>query len=105
MIERLIGVLKKRWQILREGPEMGFSVAQQGLFVYALAAVHNFALDHGGMVEVDEILRQDIHLGAEEDNEDLESTGVDEARTLADDIMVAFRDRLATSMRREYQNE
>lgn len=51
IIERLIGIMKKRWQILREGPEMGFDIVTQGLFVYALGAVHNFALTEGQTIQ------------------------------------------------------
>lgn len=103
VIERLIGVMKKRWRVLRDGPEIGFTPAIQSLFVYALAAVHNFALEHGQTVEEDE---EFLGTGGDTDNpgdEDEDDTGV-QGGALANNTMVTFRDRIAEQMWEDYQN-
>lgn len=44
VVERIFGVLKKRWDILNKPPEYDINI--QAKIPAGLAAVHNFILDH-----------------------------------------------------------
>ena len=99
--------MKQRWRLLRDGPERGFSVGQQAMFMWSLAAVHNFTINHGQTVEEDETflaelepeVQAELRLNREPDQVD---TGV-EGVPLQAAGMVAFRERLATTMWEDYQ--
>ncbi|KAG6147853.1 hypothetical protein E4U11_000808 [Claviceps purpurea] len=110
--------MKKRWRILRDGPEQGFTMHQQSLFVYALAAVHNFCLQHGQTLEQDEDMLQGEDGGEDGDGDGVgdgdgdgdggggvEETGVEGGVMPEDAGMVRFRDRLAKNMWEEFINE
>lgn len=100
-IERLIGIMKRCWRILRGGPEMGFSIGTQCLFAFALAAVHKFAIEHGQTVEDDE---RYLPLGEQARHEDMEeNTGVTVDGGLNNTGMAAFRDNMTQKMWEEYQ--
>lgn len=82
VVERLIGIMKQRWRNLRDGPETGFSVQMQSLFVYALSSIRDFALDAGQTVDEDVTLPHSEPNGLEQDDaqDDIDSTattGVD----------------------------
>lgn len=47
VIERLFGIIKMRWPVLKDGPHSGFSLKQQNRFVASLAALHNFLNRYG----------------------------------------------------------
>ncbi|KAG6098832.1 hypothetical protein E4U30_007522 [Claviceps sp. LM220 group G6] len=106
--------MKKRWRILRDGPEQGFTMHQQSLFVYALAAVHNFCLQHGQTLEQDEDMLQGEDGGEDGDGDGygdgnggggVEETGVEGGVMPEDAGMVRFRDRLAKNTWEEFINE
>ncbi|KAG6153397.1 hypothetical protein E4U37_002998 [Claviceps purpurea] len=96
--------MKKRWRILRDGPEQGFTMHQQSLFVYALAAVHNFCLQHGQTLEQDEDMLQGED-GGEDGGGDGDGDGNGGGGVMPEDAgMVGFRDCLAKNMWEEFIN-
>lgn len=60
-VERIFGVVKKRWDILNHAPQ--FSMPIQAKISPGLPAVHNFILDHDEE-ELDDLLNQ---LGGDEE--------------------------------------
>lgn len=104
-IERLIGIQKRRWRILRDGPEMGFDVIQQCLFAWALAGVHNFACEHGQTVEDDERYLPPGEPPVLGEVDDESGTGVTVDGGLNNLGMVTFRDKIAQRMWDEYQQQ
>jgi hypothetical protein len=53
VIERLIGIQKKRWSVLADGPHQGWSMKEQARFVIALCVVHNFIFQNGQTLDDD----------------------------------------------------
>lgn len=98
VVERIFGVLKKRWDILNRAPQYDMDI--QARIPAGLGAVHNFIVDHD---ETD--IQQYLH-DLDHDNPQPASTGDPgqgpiprEERDRAD----AFRDQIATSMWESYQ--
>ena len=58
IIERIFGVIKRRWRILSLPPE--YSMTIQARIPAALAALHNFIREHDLNPEEDEVLQQGV---------------------------------------------
>lgn len=100
IIERIFGVLKRRFRILLIGPEYQYSIQAQ--IPAALCAIHNFIRTHNPSEEDSEIG------GAEEQYNQQADAGDDIIRGIgfqesADDAVVARRNRIATEMWTSYQ--
>lgn len=111
VIERLNGVLKKRWRVLRDGPEEGVSVAKHSLLVYAISAVHDFINQHGQseaedasiLASLSEQSEIDAANTGDEYDHDTAAGGVEDG-SLDNNAMVRFRDALALRMWQDYRN-
>ena len=101
VVERLFGIVKKRWGILAQGPNQSFTIRQKARFVIALAAVHNFANQHGQRAADEDVL--------DDDGEDASADGVNENEQgsvggrvdwgpRTDNGMVRYRDQIAQQM-------
>lgn len=96
-VERVFGVFKAKWKILSKGPQKGFYIKTQFRFVYALAAVSNFAKAYGQSLAADQ-----LHFGVNSDA----FTGDSDTPPVSDNIDAEhsrFRDRIATAMWEDYQ--
>lgn len=103
-IERLNGIMKKRWRILDEGPPPNFKIKQQMLFIWALCGLHNFTQSRGQTVADDELVLGAVDTSAAEADVDVD-VDVDmtaELQPLIDSQMLLFRDNLAQEMWQDY---
>ena len=98
-IERLFGITKLRWPVLRDGPHYGFNFKMQRRIVVALAALHNFMQDHGQDIDSEPYDWQQT----DEDIGLTQSEGVTDFGSDSDPGMVSFRDKIAADMWRDYQ--
>jgi hypothetical protein len=97
VIERIFGVLKRRFKILRTPPEYRF--VDQVKLVYALTALHNFIDQH--------TLEQEKEMGLDDasvlrDLEDQDPLNLQGMETLSATKMDAQRDKIAEAMWKDY---
>lgn len=100
VIERIFGIVKKRWIILTRPPQ--YSMAIQARIPCALGALHNFILSHDS-TDLDNFSDEDIDLNP---GQHCDSVG-----TLADDAIsreersrvADNRDQIAQEMWNQYQ--
>lgn len=98
-VERLFGIMKLRWLILREGPNRGYDFRMQCRFVYALAALHNFINMNGQPLDEEPYDWQP----ADEDVGFIDHEGVDEAVDEGVGVgQVRFRASIAQAMWDDY---
>lgn len=110
VIERIFGVVKKRWAILTRPPH--FSMKIQARIPPALAALHNFILDHDDTDLEDFADVFDETPGLARDQEEEEAARRD-VGTLSDHrtterekaLAAAKRDEIAQAMWEDYQRE
>jgi hypothetical protein len=97
IIERIFGVLKRRFRILLIGPE--YSVEVQAKIPAALCAIHNFIRLHDDQ-ELDDIPGEEqVNQGAHAGDNIVAQTGIDEDG----DAVVERRDLIAQAMWNDYQ--
>jgi hypothetical protein len=100
VIERIFGVLKRKFKILKTAPE--YSIEVQGDLVLALTGLHNFArLRDGSHVDDylesrEELLDDDIDLDIQPEPEP--------TQVQSNKVMDGFRDLLAEQMWNDYQD-
>lgn len=97
IIERIFGVLKRRFRILLIGPE--YSVEVQAKIPAALCVIHNFIRIHDhqeGDLPGEE---EQVNQGAIASNQIVEPTGIEEDNG----AVVARRDLIAQAMWNDYQ--
>jgi hypothetical protein len=101
VIERIFGVLKRRFRILLLGPEYQYSVQAQ--IPAALCAIHNFIHIHNPGEEDSEISGAEEQYNRQADAGDdvMHSIGFQES---TNDAVVARRDRIAAEMWTSYQD-
>lgn len=105
VVERVFGVLKKRWAVLVHPPQ--FSMSIQAQIPPALAGLHNFILDHDPN-DIDEYLtgndEEDLDPNPGQPQENMFGTLADRAVTRAEkDRATRARDEIAEAMWRDYQ--
>jgi DDE superfamily endonuclease len=100
VIERIFGVLKRRFRILLLGPEYQYSIQAQ--IPAALCAIHNFIRIHNPSEEDSAIGGAEEQYNQQADAGDDVMRGI-EFQESADDTVVARRDRIATEMWTNYQ--
>lgn len=105
-MERIFGVLKKRFKCIRSIPE--YSLHNQALIVYAITAIHNVireykdADEESDMWEVTDTQDQpDVQGGTGTNDED--ATGLDKQYYTASQAMNNKRDKMAEEMWAQYQ--
>jgi hypothetical protein len=101
VIERIFGVLKKRWQILNQAAQ--YDMAVQAQIPPGLGAVHNFILDHD-----DDDLRHYLDQLGDNDNVDVDPSNFGEPGQGAisreeRERASLLRDEIATRMWEQYQ--
>jgi hypothetical protein len=100
VIERIFGVVKKRWVILAQPPQ--YSMAVQARIPCALAALHNFILSHDS-TDLNNFSEEDVDLDPGQHHDSLgslaDSTISREERSRA----ANNRDRIAQEMWNQYQ--
>lgn len=105
VIERIFGVIKQRWEILVVPPH--YSMELQSKVPAALAALHNFILEHDPMEDLEEeVLGEDMHdpmpgafPGAAEGQGALAASHLTDEESEEGKIM---RDRIADAMWTDY---
>ena len=98
VVERVFGVLKKRFRVLRSPIDAKYPVQQ--LVVYACCALHNFLLSSEGLSFLDE----ENDLDDDEVDDDDENICDDAGVNGVDDLDArAFRDDIANRMWEDYQ--
>ena len=97
VIERIFGVLKRRFAILNT--PMKYSFATQVKIIYALTALHNFIIEHSTEEEIEIGLDIDIGQAAAEAN-DIEAPKTKSSSKKMDKL----RDDMADAMWKDYQS-
>ena len=97
IVERIFGVLKRRFKILNTPMEYSFST--QVKLVYALTALHNFIVEHSTEEEIETGLDIDIGQAAAEAN-DVDTATIKSTSKRMDKL----REDMANDMWKEYQN-
>ena len=98
MVERIFGVLKKRWDILNRPPQYNISI--QARIPAGLAAIHNFIMDHDD-TDIEHHLQDiDTH---DEDTQPLGDLGHGAIPRVESERASTLRDSIATGMWESYQ--
>jgi hypothetical protein len=98
VIERIFGVLKRRFKVLRTAPEYAFDT--QVKLVYALTALHNFIQTH--ITEEEEEVGLDDASVLREDTVGRRTERIIEDSTITSSRMDARRDDIAEAMWEDY---
>lgn len=100
MVERIFGVVKKRWDILNQAPQ--YSMEIQSQIPPGLAAVHNFILDHDD-TDIDHYLDNEPDLLDGNLQEDFGELGDGAIPPQERERASQMRDEIATAMWNSYQ--
>lgn len=99
-IERIFGVCKRRFQILKSAPE--YDIQTQIDIVFAITALHNFIMEHDHLAyEVDIYLSPHLDL---DDTVDLEDNSTSTMEGLTSEEMNSMWEELAERMWNDYQD-
>nr|GAT44780.1 predicted protein [Mycena chlorophos] len=102
VIERIFGVIKKRWRVLVIPPSYRMSI--QARIPPALAALHNFILQHDPEDRVDPTIRDDPSPGYHPRMDNIGDIATERHNAEESEEGVALRDRVADEMWEQYQD-
>ncbi|KIO00923.1 hypothetical protein M404DRAFT_151496, partial [Pisolithus tinctorius Marx 270] len=104
VIERIFGILKRRFRILLLAPEYDIDI--QARIPAALCAVHNFIRTHGESEEgTDDISLDEDDEGEQQPGPRTNPQATEGTRNLEEDILMrGMRDDIATAMWADYQH-